>query len=145
MGETFAKDCEPVKQKIAMCAQKVAKTPRLGVKKPARGGPNLLLGRVRNVLLARFAKDCDTVSMQDDLDTQIRAELDRRRGDWQKIAVAAEVSHSWISQFVREKIPNPGYATLKRLRQALALEATAPLAQVAANAMDAPEALHGEG
>lgn len=28
----------------------------------------------------------------------------------------AGISHSWISQFVRHKIPNPGYATLRRLR-----------------------------
>jgi transcriptional regulator with XRE-family HTH domain len=57
--------------------------------------------------------------MTTDLDVEIRASLERRRGDWQKIADRAAVSHSWISQFVRGKIPNPGYATLKRLQACL--------------------------
>lgn len=57
--------------------------------------------------------------MSTDLDTQVRAMLDARRGDWQRIAAAADVSHSWISQFVRGLIPNPGFATLKKLHEHL--------------------------
>lgn len=57
--------------------------------------------------------------MSTDLDVEIRADLEKRRGDWPKIATDAQVSHSWISQFVRGKIPNPGYETLKRLRATL--------------------------
>lgn len=53
------------------------------------------------------------------LDTQVRGALDKRRGDWRRVAEAAGVSHSWISQFVRGKIPNPGYATLVRLHAEL--------------------------
>jgi transcriptional regulator with XRE-family HTH domain len=53
------------------------------------------------------------------LDEQIRRELDSRRGEWRGIAQAADVSHSWISQFVRGLIPNPGYATLCRLQAQL--------------------------
>lgn len=71
------------------------------------------------MLLAIFAKDCDTGAMNDQLDTNIRAKLEQRRGDWPRIAEASSVSHSWISQFVRGKIPNPGYATLKRISSAL--------------------------
>jgi len=56
--------------------------------------------------------------MSTDLDVEIRAGLEQRRGDWQRIADRAEVSHSWISQFVRGKIPNPGIETLKRIRAA---------------------------
>jgi transcriptional regulator with XRE-family HTH domain len=78
---------------------------------------------IRNVLLAIFAKDCDTCGMstqpEPELDTEVRAGLERHRGDWPRIAQSASVSHSWISQFVRGKIPNPGYATLKRLHSAL--------------------------
>ncbi len=53
--------------------------------------------------------------MDDPLDTKIRAALDARRGQWPQIAERCDVSHSWISQFVRNKIPNPGYVTLRRL------------------------------
>jgi len=74
--------------------------------------------------------------MSTDLDTEIRTELERRRGEWPSICEAASVSHSWVSQFVRGKIPNPGYATLKRLRTALG-DAFAP-------AEAAPQA-HAEG
>lgn len=49
------------------------------------------------------------------LDTLVRLELERRRGDWQTVAVAAEVSYSWLSKFVNGHIDNPGYETLKRL------------------------------
>lgn len=56
-----------------------------------------------------------------DLDTDVRAELDRRRGEWKQIAADAKVSHSWISQFVRGKIPNPGHQTLKNLALLLGL------------------------
>jgi transcriptional regulator with XRE-family HTH domain len=57
--------------------------------------------------------------MSTELDTEVRAMLEKRRGDWKRIAADAEVSHSWISQFVRGLIPNPGYATLKKLREYL--------------------------
>ncbi len=50
-----------------------------------------------------------------DLDDLVRRMLAERRGDWPRIAREADVSHSWISQFVRGKIDNPGYATLRRL------------------------------
>lgn len=49
------------------------------------------------------------------LDTKIRTALIERKGQWPLIAGRCEVSHSWISQFVRDKIPNPGYMTLRRL------------------------------
>lgn len=63
--------------------------------------------------------------MTPELDTEVRAMLEQRRGDWKRIAADAEVSHSWISQFVRGLIPNPGYATLKKLREHLATKAAA--------------------
>ncbi len=53
------------------------------------------------------------------LDIEVRKALEERRGDWGRIAKRADVSHSWISQFVRAKIPNPGYATLLRLHAEL--------------------------
>lgn len=61
--------------------------------------------------------------MSTELDTEVRAALERRRGDWKVIAERAKVSHSWISQFVRQKIPNPGYATLCRLHALLIADA----------------------
>jgi transcriptional regulator with XRE-family HTH domain len=56
----------------------------------------------------------------EELDTEVKRLLEDRKGEWQTIATAAEVSHSWISQFCRGLIANPGYATLKRLHAALA-------------------------
>lgn len=58
--------------------------------------------------------------METSLDEDVRKALAERKGDWPRIAVQAQVSHSWISQFVRRKIPNPGYATLKKLHAELA-------------------------
>jgi transcriptional regulator with XRE-family HTH domain len=53
------------------------------------------------------------------IDVTVKALLDKRRGDWQAIAKEAEVSHSWLSKFVRGDIPNPGYATLKKVHECL--------------------------
>lgn len=61
--------------------------------------------------------------MDQSLDTLVRDALIARRGEWQSIADAAEVSHSWISKFVNGHIDNPGYATLKRLHEYLTAEA----------------------
>lgn len=57
--------------------------------------------------------------MTDNLDTEVRAALNARRGQWPKIAEDCGISHSWISQFVRDKIPNPGYMTLRKLHERL--------------------------
>jgi transcriptional regulator with XRE-family HTH domain len=64
--------------------------------------------------------------MSTSLDVDVRAALERRRGDWRQIALSADVSHSWISQFCRNKIANPGFATLKRLHEKLGADATTP-------------------
>jgi transcriptional regulator with XRE-family HTH domain len=58
--------------------------------------------------------------MENRLDEQIKALLADRKGEWPQIAREAEVSHSWLSQFVRGKIGNPGYRTLVRLHGVLA-------------------------
>lgn len=55
------------------------------------------------------------------LDADVRAALEKRRGEWKLIAEQSKISHSWISQFVRGKIPNPGYETLRGLAQRLGL------------------------
>lgn len=79
----------------------------------------MLRGASRKVLLAHIAKLCDTAIMSKRLDQEVRDLLEARRGEWPALAAKAEVSHSWISQFVRKKIPNPGYETLMRLREQL--------------------------
>lgn len=67
------------------------------------------------------------------LDTDVRAALEARRGEWRLIAEQANVSHSWISQFVRGKIPNPGFETLRGLALSLGVaDHPAPEAQRAA-------------
>ena len=53
------------------------------------------------------------------LDTLVRGLLEANRGQWREIAERADVSHSWISQFVRGKIENPGIATLRRIHDVL--------------------------
>lgn len=54
-----------------------------------------------------------------DLDTEVKRLLNAKRGDWPRVCQRADVSHSWISKFVRGGIPNPGYATLKKLHDVL--------------------------
>lgn len=56
---------------------------------------------------------------QMNLDTKLRLQLRALRGEWQGIAKHADVSHSWMSQFVRGKIPNPGIQTLRQLAIAI--------------------------
>jgi len=58
--------------------------------------------------------------MSTPLDVEVREALERKRGAWRQVAADTGVSYSWISQFVRNKIPNPGYATLVKLREELA-------------------------
>ena len=57
--------------------------------------------------------------MKTQLDSKVRAALEARRGDWPAIAQRAGVSHSWLSQFVRGLIPNPGIETLRAVAAAL--------------------------
>lgn len=63
--------------------------------------------------------------MDESLDIEVRRLLEARRGEWQLIAkdAAADVSYSWLSKFVNGHIENPGYATLRRLKEYL----TAPV------------------
>ncbi len=63
--------------------------------------------------------------MSADIDIEVLEALNRKRGEWRSISERAKVSHSWISQFCRGRIPNPGLATLRRIREALAEEAQA--------------------
>lgn len=66
--------------------------------------------------------------MENALDTEVKVLLEARRGDWLTVAKGSGVSYSWLSKFANGHIDNPGYATLKRLRDYL----TAPVAQQAA-------------
>ena len=61
------------------------------------------------------------------LDADVRAALEKRRGEWRLIAEQSNVSHSWISQFVRGKIPNPGYETLRGLARMLGVGDDPPI------------------
>ncbi len=64
--------------------------------------------------LASGVIHCYAIGMLE-LDELVRRMRAERRGEWPRIAREADVSHSWISQFVRCKIGNPGYSTLRRL------------------------------
>jgi transcriptional regulator with XRE-family HTH domain len=66
--------------------------------------------------------------MSTDLDAEVKTLLEAKRGEWPRVCQAAEVSHSWISKFVRGEIPNPGFATLKRIHAALTSDDTASAA-----------------
>ncbi len=57
--------------------------------------------------------------MKTNLDSQLRAQLEKRRGDWPSIAQHSNVSYSWLSKFVNGHIQNPGYTTLKGLHEYL--------------------------
>lgn len=65
--------------------------------------------------------------MDQSLDIEVRSLLKDRRGDWQAIAndPAAGVSYSWLSKFFNGHITNPGYATLRRLKDYLSEPAKA--------------------
>lgn len=63
--------------------------------------------------------------MDTELDKDVRRLLEARRGEWKRIAAEAGVSYSWISQFVRDLIPNPGFVTLRDLRAHLLKSAPA--------------------
>lgn len=70
--------------------------------------------------------------MSTDLDVTVRHLLQSKRGEWQAVASLSGVSHSWISQFVRGHIPNPGYRTLQKLAVALQADAgKAPATEIA--------------
>lgn len=53
--------------------------------------------------------------MSKKFDAGIRERLEAQRGEWPELARQAGVSHSWLSQFVRGLIPNPGIRTLEKL------------------------------
>lgn len=53
-----------------------------------------------------------------DIDAKVRELLHERPGLWVQIADAADVSHSWVLQFMRGTIPNAGVDTLRKVRAA---------------------------
>ncbi len=57
--------------------------------------------------------------MSKSLIQQVHDALEARRGDWPTVSQRAGVSYSWLSKFVRGKIPNPGLRTLERVRDAM--------------------------
>ncbi|WP_156374694.1 helix-turn-helix transcriptional regulator [Pseudorhodoferax sp. Leaf274] len=54
--------------------------------------------------------------MKKPLDAAVREQLEAQKGSWQAIADDAGVSYSWISKFVNNRIPNPGFKTLTQLQ-----------------------------
>ena len=58
--------------------------------------------------------------MSNSLDTEVRALLSARKGDWQAVAAATDVSYSWLSKFFNGHIDNPGFNKLKSLHDYLA-------------------------
>lgn len=53
-----------------------------------------------------------------DLDTEVHDLLAQRVGSWPAVSERAGVSYSWLSKFYNGHIPNPGVATLKKIRAA---------------------------
>lgn len=64
--------------------------------------------------------------MSTSLDTDVRAALEQRKGDWQTVAKESGVSYSWISKFMNGHIDNPGFTTLKELHGYLSRPAPTP-------------------
>lgn len=87
---------------------------------------------VSNVLLVIPAMFCYSRRMDTTLDTQVRAELVRQKGDWQVIADESGVSYSWLSKFVNGHIDNPGFGTLKKLHEYLRMRAATAARKAAA-------------
>lgn len=57
--------------------------------------------------------------MSTNLDQEVLALLNTRKGEWQAVAAASGVSYSWLSKFANGHIENPGYQTLLKLRESL--------------------------
>lgn len=70
-------------------------------------------------MLYGVAKFCYSLRMSHLFDSQLKALLVRRRGDWAEIAAGSGVSYSWLSKFANGHIPNPGFATLCKLHDYL--------------------------
>lgn len=66
--------------------------------------------------------------MSTTFDIDVRAALERRRGDWKRIAKDSGVSYSWLSKFANHKIANPGFDTLKAVH-AVTTAAASPAAE----------------
>lgn len=45
----------------------------------------------------------------------VLSELPKRRGKFEEIAKAVDVSYSWISKLANNRIPNPGVVTIDKL------------------------------
>lgn len=67
--------------------------------------------------------------MSTTFDIDVRAALERRRGDWKRIAKDSGVSYSWLSKFANHKIANPGFDTLKAVHAVTTAVAPAADAQ----------------
>jgi transcriptional regulator with XRE-family HTH domain len=57
--------------------------------------------------------------MNTNLDQEVLALLNARKGEWQAVAAASGVSYSWLSKFANGHIDNPGFQTLTKLRDSL--------------------------
>lgn len=62
------------------------------------------------------------MSTEPPLVSKTRALLQARRGDWPKVAAAADVSYSWLCKFAAGDIPSPGIVKLQSVHDALCLE-----------------------
>lgn len=47
----------------------------------------------------------------------LRAELQRRRGDWPALCQATGLSYSWLTKFAQGRIREPGLSKIERLRE----------------------------
>lgn len=71
------------------------------------------------LLLDDIVKHYYDSTMHTNLDQIVRELLAARKGDWQALSEASDVSYSWLSKFFNGHIPNPGFATLKKLHDEL--------------------------
>ena len=81
--------------------------------------------------LSEWQKSATLQPMSTTFDIDVRAALERRRGDWKRIAKDSGVSYSWLSKFANHKIANPGFDTLKAVH-AVTTAAASPAAATAA-------------
>lgn len=54
-----------------------------------------------------------------DLHQEVKKLLIANKKEWKRIQWQADVSDAWIQLVVNDKIPNPGYATLKKVYKSL--------------------------
>ena len=83
---------------------------------------------------------CYDLGMANKFDEAVRLALGEQKGRWPEIAVTADVSHSWLSQFYRGVLINVQLNTLRRVAEVLGVKEPTVPARIRAKRLASPRA-----